>query len=71
MKSIMKIFNRIKSVIKLLTLDIKASNTLDDFASEYNIIEEMVQKNGLINPSGGGGGWWTLLLAMVFLNPAH
>ena len=50
----MKVFNRIKSVIKLLTLDRKAANTLDDFAGEFNIMEEMVQKHGLINPSGGG-----------------
>ena len=42
----MKIFYRIKELIKLYLLDIKAKNSLADFANEYNIINEILEKIG-------------------------
>jgi hypothetical protein len=42
----MKIFYRIKELIKLYLLDIKAKNSLADFAGEYKIINEIVEKIG-------------------------
>jgi hypothetical protein len=41
---IMKILFRIRKLIKLYFLDIKAKNSLTDFAGEYKIINEIVEK---------------------------
>jgi hypothetical protein len=40
----MKIFYRIRKLIKLCLLDIKIKNSLADFADEYKIVNEMVKK---------------------------
>ena len=42
----MKIFYRIRELIKLYFLDIKAKNSLGDFAGEYKVINEIVEKIG-------------------------
>jgi hypothetical protein len=59
----MKIFYKIRELIKLYFLDIKDKNSLADFAGEYKAINEIVEKIG--NSSSkrgrkkkGGGVWW-------------
>ena len=42
----MKIFYRIRELIKLYFLDIKAKNSLGVFAGEYKVINEIVEKIG-------------------------
>lgn len=42
----MKIFYRIRELIKLYFLDIRAKNSLADFANEYKIINEILEKIG-------------------------
>lgn len=42
--SIIKFFYRIKELIKLYLLDIKAKNSLADFVAKYKVINEIVEK---------------------------
>lgn len=47
-KSIIKIFYKIRELIKFYLLDIKAKNSLSDFAAKYKVINEIVEKPRVI-----------------------
>jgi len=44
----MKIFYRIRKLIKLCLLNIKIKDSVADFADEYKIVNEIVEKIGII-----------------------